>query len=890
MLHQHENQPTEEVAPRGQPQGEELGIEVKQAPQSETAMPQTSESVTPASESTSVRTPPLASEAAGEEMPLQPAWDLWDLQDPFWQQALDEFASVEEQHLAEMQSMETAQEAEMAESHLSWDRESGHGVGTATVTSTLASASTSISTSTQETSLQGNEAQGTVEQEAAAQVEQEVVAVEVTEAKGRANYEANPAAKSESQEPYRAESQVEQRTEFQTAPQDEHQSQYQAAPQAESQAESPTPTKSRDFNMLLPWHKLVAWGRKLGDAAVLRAGKQVLIDYLASSGEDFSIHWRENYELSLGRWWLGFALAYLLCALLLPWLPWQNTALATSLSHMCWLLAILTLGVGLWRMAQGWKNQQWLEQRYQRQLLITTSTDLQQNHISGNKWWLGKGFYWNSKHSFRQQNLQQHLESGQLLYRSHPPAAGKAMGANWLHILEAQEQNIYLDCDHTNGHMLIVGTTGAGKTRAFDLLIQQAILRREAVVIIDPKGDHDLREKALQAAYRLNMADKFLVFNPAYAQQSIALDLLGNYSKTSDLAQRIISLIPPSANAGPFRAVSYKAVLTIIDALTLLDQKITISRIYISLTVGLKPLVVEVLRYMFKRYNLVDLDPNDALDPDITTRELNNMVRYYVVNYHKYLKVEAVINLFELYQHDHAHLTKMIATLLPGLQVLASPPMNDLISPELEPTHQRILFNLQSLTTDNYILYVGLDSLSDATLSGNIGSLLLSDLAALAGMIYNYKDVKKPINIFVDEAAEVVNDAFIQILNKGRGAGLRCFTATQTIADFNVRTGSYDKTRQMLGNFNNWLALRTNDYDTQNYLAQSLRKTRVSVKHASYAHHDLLSSNNQSDSMHHEQTNLITPDIFAELRNFEYIARVSGGSLIKGRLPIVNLD
>lgn len=638
------------------------------------------------------------------------------------------------------------------------------------------------------------------------------------------------------------------------------------------------------------WSRLRAWVVQLRDSPWLRVSKQLVIDYLAPATEDFSIHWRENHELHLGRWWWGIALGYTLSALVLPWLPWQNVARATALSHMCWLLALLTWAIGLWRMAQGWKNLQWLEQRYQRQLLITTSTDLQQNHLADNKWWLGKGFYWNSKHSFRQQNLQQHLESGQLLLRSHPSAAGKAMGANWLHILEAQEQHIYLDCDHTNGHMLIVGTTGAGKTRAFDLLIQQAILRREAVVIIDPKGDHDLREKALQAAYRLNMADKFLVFNPAYAQQSIALDLLGNYSKTSDLAQRIISLIPSSANAGPFRAVSYKAVLTIIDALSLLDQKITISRIYISLTVGLKPLVVEVLRYMIKRHNLVDLDPNESLDPDISTRELNTMVRNYVVNHHKHLKVEAVINLFELYQHDHAHLTKMIATLLPGLQVLASPPMNDLISPELEATHQRILFNLQSLTTDNYILYVGLDSLSDATLSSNIGSLLLSDLAALAGMIYNYKDVKKPINIFVDEAAEVVNDAFIQILNKGRGAGLRCFTATQTIADFNVRTGSYDKTRQMLGNFNNWLALRTNDYDTQNYLAQSLRRTRVSVKHASYAHHDLLSANNQSDSMHHEQTNLITPDIFAELRNFEYIARVSGGALIKGRLPIVNLD
>ncbi len=46
---------------------------------------------------------------------------------------------------------------------------------------------------------------------------------------------------------------------------------------------------------------------------------------------------------------------------------------------------------------------------------------------------------------------------------------------------------------HTEGHSLIVGTTGSGKTRMFDILISQAILRGEAVIIIDPKGDKEMR-------------------------------------------------------------------------------------------------------------------------------------------------------------------------------------------------------------------------------------------------------------------------------------------------------------------------------------------------------------------------------------------------------------
>ena len=61
----------------------------------------------------------------------------------------------------------------------------------------------------------------------------------------------------------------------------------------------------------------------------------------------------------------------------------------------------------------------------------------------------------------------------------------------------------------------------------------------------------------------------------------------------------------------------------------------------------------------------------------------------------------------------------------------------------------------------------------------------------------------------------MVNDPFIQLLNKGRGAGLRLTIATQTFAAFAARTGSEAKARQVLGNINNLIALRVLDAETQ---------------------------------------------------------------------------
>ncbi|RIY32858.1 hypothetical protein CKF54_03970 [Psittacicella hinzii] len=581
--------------------------------------------------------------------------------------------------------------------------------------------------------------------------------------------------------------------------------------------------------------------------------------------EDVSIHWRPNFEQTMVNLCLAMAGGYLLL---------------TFLFIEVGIFVLALLGMALVYYPQARYNRLWLEKRYKRSLLTTTTQELE-SQLPDNKWWLGKGFYWQASHSFKQQAIQQKYKVSQ-----HPDYSYDKMGASWLHTLEFNEDNLYLDCEHTNGHMLLLGTTGAGKTRAFDLLIQQAILRQESVIIVDPKGDHSLRNKALATADKMNMASRFLAFSPAFAQQSVSLDLLSNYSKTSDLAQRIVALMPNSAVSAPFKAVSYQAVLTIIEALTLLQQKITLGKIYLNLTLGMKNLLQEVMLYACHTYNLPEM-AEQLSQENIDTRTFKGILRTYVKVHHPQIKQQAILNLIELYNHDPAHLNKMIASLLPGLQVLASSPMNELISPELEACHDRVVFNLQSLTTNNYILYVGLDSLSDATLSGNIGSLLFADLAGLAGSIYNYQDLKRPINIFVDEAGEVVNDAFIQILNKGRGAGLRCFVACQTIADFNVRTGDQDKTRQMLGNFNNWLALRTTDYQTQKYLAESLRQTRVSVKQNSYLQHDAFTNNSYSEAVKHESTQLITPDILAELPNFEYIARVAGGQVIKGRLAVL---
>jgi conjugal transfer pilus assembly protein TraD len=190
------------------------------------------------------------------------------------------------------------------------------------------------------------------------------------------------------------------------------------------------------------------------------------------------------------------------------------------------------------------------------------------------------------------------------------------------------------------------------------------------------------------------------------------------------------------------------------------------------------------------------------------------------------------------------------------------------------------------------VVYLGLDALSDSMVGSAIGSILVADLAAVAGDRYNYGVNLTPVNVFIDEAAEVVNDPFIQLLNKGRGAGLRLTVATQTFADFAARTGSEAKARQVLGNINNLIALRVLDAETQQYVTDSLPKTRLkslllTQGSTTHSQNPLLFTGNVGERLGEEEGDLFPPALLGQLPNLHYLAVLAGGRIVKGRLPIL---
>ena len=102
------------------------------------------------------------------------------------------------------------------------------------------------------------------------------------------------------------------------------------------------------------------------------------------------------------------------------------------------------------------------------------------------------------------------------------------------------------------GHTLVGGTTGAGKTRTYEVISTQVIHNpKDVLIIVDPKNDDEWKKRVEKECARAGR--KFLYFNQAKPHESIRLNPLENWSQPSEIPSRIAQLM----EEGPFRDFAF---------------------------------------------------------------------------------------------------------------------------------------------------------------------------------------------------------------------------------------------------------------------------------------------------------------------------------------------
>ena len=575
--------------------------------------------------------------------------------------------------------------------------------------------------------------------------------------------------------------------------------------------------------------------------------------------------------------------------------------------------------------------------------LKTYTLDAGQVPVSRKKLFLGMGFRWSQIHTQRLRDTERpwakrYVEPGRLYrfarwaetawehrpllnhiaewlatdsrwnpLRPLPPVGGKPA----LHGVEPQEVPVYMPLADRAGHTLVLGTTRVGKTRLAEILITQDIRRGDVTIVFDPKGDAGLMRRVVAEARRAGRENALYLFHLGFPEFSARYNPIGSFSRITEVATRISNQLPAEGNSAAFREFAWRFSNIVARALY---------------AMGRLPTYELITRYMmnmdqlFMEYCqqwLAQAAPGweaevAARAPKINDKDLPMAMRgraKEVVALIQFIRDRQLYDdvadgLLSATQYDKTYFDKITASLLPLMEKLITGKIGELISPRYDTDDPRPIFDWLDVIKRKGIVYVGLDALSDFTVSGAVGNSMFADLVSVAGHIYKHgvdgglpDDVKQPgrhpISIHADEFNELIGNEFIPMVNKSGGAGVQITAYTQSLSDLEARLGSAPKAGQVVDNFNNLIMLRVRSPATAELLTEQLPEVQVhtltlvsGVTDTSDMTLDVDFQSRNEDRVNVEAAPMLTPADIIALPKGQAFCLLEGGQLWKVRFPL----
>ncbi len=339
------------------------------------------------------------------------------------------------------------------------------------------------------------------------------------------------------------------------------------------------------------------------------------------------------------------------------------------------------------------------------------------------------------------------------------------------------ERNLFLPPDLLAQHILILGTTGVGKTRMLELLVTQAIRRGDAAAVIDPKGDDGLLARVMEECARARRP--FTLIAPPFPASSSTYNPLSNYADVREVADRVAALLPSGGDAEPFRNFGWELAGTVAAALARLGRPVSLAAL--------------------RKYGIED--------PWGLLREMNPGVKEIdkLAARGRALGFPEIDALIGVASRPRDHSMKMASSLLPILAKLTMGANRTLLSTDA--------FSWRDFDRGRGVAYFFLGSLLGADTASAVAKLALLDFQSHVGARYAYERNPAPISLFVDELADVVTPGIASLLAKSRGAGVRLVLAGQTLADLEASMDSEPRARQVVANCNSVIQFRAQNQD-----------------------------------------------------------------------------
>jgi conjugal transfer pilus assembly protein TraD len=377
----------------------------------------------------------------------------------------------------------------------------------------------------------------------------------------------------------------------------------------------------------------------------------------------------------------------------------------------------------------------------------------------------------------------------------------------------------------------------------------------------------------------------------------VRLDLLNSYGSLAQVATRVTNMIPPSKNE-EFKMFAWRAVFNIVQALTLMGEKLSLVKIRECIQHDMSYLVQRAgAHYFAKHKETMEIAKKIEDEPD-RKKAADMVVTVYNSMLSKKYPSKEMESLFGLYGQDQKHYQKLIQTIIPILVQLTSGVFKELLSPDPASDDPRPIISLKTVARTRGVLYLNLASLSDPETGASLGSFLLNDSINLVADRYYYKNEvldDAVLNFFIDEASDVFNRSAISLLNKSRGSKAAITVMLQSaVNDIEYRMGDSAAAEVTLGNLNTKVQMRATDTPTQEYMSTQCGETTIAQidydhRTQSTASQSLDFNTSYAKTVSHTEVPLVPPEAFLDLPNLHFFIIGDSNGVQKVRVPYVSV-
>ena len=341
------------------------------------------------------------------------------------------------------------------------------------------------------------------------------------------------------------------------------------------------------------------------------------------------------------------------------------------------------------------------------------------------------------------------------------------------------------------GHLFCFGTTGSGKSRLIEVMVEQDIKNGHNVVIIDPKIDNELISRAYQSCVQSDRMNDFMLLSTVYPDISIKINPLANYYMVDEIINHTVASVP--AKDPFFYSIAQETTSAIVYS-RLIQKKenrdttpLTFYDIYSYAShAGLTKLETSL--------KAIKLSPRYVLEDDL----------------------ELVLNLLHnVLSSPVEYFGKVTTTLRTTLTQLTIGSVGRVIG------HGMSNAFIDKLDSDQgVVMYVQTPSMLSKLNSDTLSKTVLSMIQSSIGRRnVDNRPFEKPLSIYIDEASNSLYMGIENLFNKSRSANVMISAFSQSFADLDDAVGE-EKAKMILANTNTKIFLKLVDIETAKSVAQ----------------------------------------------------------------------